>query len=75
VTGKIANKRLANKVMWALEDIIGCCLTMRDAITAARRRAEQTQDVIVLARLGDIADQVGVIERRARQARRGEYDG
>jgi len=31
--------------------------------------------VIVLARLGDIADQVGVIERRARQARRGEYDG
>lgn len=71
----VANKRLANKVIWALEDIIAACHTLREAVRVTRLRAEQLQDVLILARLGEISDQIALIEGRARAARRGEYDG
>jgi len=67
------NKRLANRVMWGLEDIMAACISLRRALTVARQRAEALQDVLILGRLGDIGEQVAIIERRAVDARRGEY--
>ena len=70
----VAVKRLANRVCWGLEDIMAACQKLREAQRLARLRAEQLQDVIILARLADIGEQLSVIERRARAARHGEYD-
>ena len=71
----VANKRLANNVIAGLEDILAACQYINEDVRQCRHRAEALQDVLMLARLGDITERIAAIERRARAARRGEYDG
>lgn len=72
---KIANKRLANKVIWALEDIVGFCRNAQDDWETAMKRAEKQMDPQMLLALARIRDQFALIERYAKAARNGEYAG
>jgi hypothetical protein len=71
----LALKRLANKVIWALEDIVAICRTTRPEWQEAMERAEQRMDPQMLMALARMRDAFAEIERKARDARRGEYDG
>jgi len=65
--------RLANKTMWALEDIIAGCLSARAAWRICQDRAQRTMDPLLLAKLGTISDDLARIETTAREARQGKY--
>ena len=69
----VANKRLANRVIWALEDIAAITADLWGVLGYARDRAERLQDPILLARLGEIGQGLASIERKTRGARNGEY--
>lgn len=66
--------RLANKTIWALEDIIAACSDGREAWRQAMNRAEKTMDATLMASLAKISDRLAEIERKARDARQGEYN-
>ena len=65
--------RLANKTMWALEDIVAGCLNARAAWRICQERALKTMDPLLLAKLGNISDDLARIETTAREARQGRY--
>ena len=65
--------RLANKTMWALEDVIASCLNARAAWRICQERAQRTMDPLLLAKLGTISDELAKIETLAREARQGRY--
>lgn len=67
--------RLANKTIWALEDIIAACLDARGAWRKAMERAERQMDPIMLRSLAVLSDRLAEIERRAKDAREGRYNG
>lgn len=71
----VANKRLANKVIWGLEDITALCRTARSQWDAMMARAEEQSDHVMLVHLARMRDTLAEIDRRARDARQGEYDG
>lgn len=84
---KIANKRLANKVIWNLEDIQAIVKDLWEIDVSiygpwceAVERAEKQQDAIMLKhlallseRLAHLSRGLARIERKARDAREGEY--
>lgn len=65
--------RLANKTIWALEEIIAGCLTSRAAWRIVLDRAQRTQDPLLLAKLALVSDELAKIETTAREARAGRY--
>jgi hypothetical protein len=65
--------RLANKTIWALEDIIAASKDARDAWRQAMTRAEKTMDVVLMTSLARLSDRLAEIERKALDARQGEY--
>lgn len=65
--------RIANKTIWALEDIVAAALNARGAWRACHERAQRIMDPLLLARLGTISDELAKIETTAREARQGRY--
>lgn len=65
--------RLANKTIWALEDIIAAGRRARRALRAANTRATAQMDTVMLVALNQLSDELARIETLARDARRGEY--
>ena len=65
--------RLANKTIWALEDIIAAAQTASRAWQYCQAIAEQRLDATLLARLGRIRDDLARIETLAREARQGRH--
>lgn len=70
----IANKRLANRVIWNLEDIVAIVQEARREVDAAMKRAENAMDISMVRRLVEVDRRLTEIEHRARDARRGEYN-
>ena len=69
----VANKRLANKVIWALEDIVAMCHDLRDVWAYCVDRATENQDPVMLAYLARFRDRLASIDATAQAARHGEY--
>jgi hypothetical protein len=65
--------RLANKTMWALEDLVSACNDAWAAWRICHDRAKLLMDPVLLAGLSDIAGSLATIERKLRQARAGKY--
>lgn len=65
--------RLANKTLWALDDIVAAVLEARAAWRGCQEFAERRMDAGLLARLGRISDALAKIESAARDARQGKY--
>jgi hypothetical protein len=66
--------RLANKTIWALEDILSACGNARTAWTAVFEIAKRRMDPAMLVGLAEIRDNIATVERKARLARAGEYE-
>jgi len=66
--------RLANKTIWALEDIAGHCGSARRQWRRAMDRAEKRNDAVMMASLARLRDRLAEIERLARDARQGKYE-
>ncbi len=67
--------RLANKTIWALDDITKICGQARGEWRDAMDRAERRLDAVMLASLANLSDHLAQIETRAREARQGKYEG
>ncbi len=68
--------RLANKTQWSLQDIIALCAKARRSYRIAFDRNENKfMDQILTSELARIGDALGDMERTARLALNGEYDG
>ncbi len=65
--------RIANKTIWALEDIIANCRSARAAWRIIYERAQRTMDPLLLAKLAALSDDLARIESTARDARNGRY--
>lgn len=65
--------RLANKTIWALEDIIALTIETRETFRKIKVRALRQMDAVMLASLATLSDQLAEIESKARDARQGEY--
>ena len=65
--------RLANKTIWALEEIIAASLHARSAWRICQEIAERRLDATMLANLGRISDRLAHIETVAREARPGRW--
>ncbi|MDI9548364.1 MAG: hypothetical protein QM346_12280 [Chloroflexota bacterium] len=65
--------RLANKTIWALEDIIARSRIARARWDAAMRHAERSLDPAMMLLLARLRDDLAEIERLAKDARHGEY--
>ena len=71
---RVANKRLANKVLWGIEDGLATCRTMRGLVNAAMSRADEKMDARMLLHLVRIQEGVLFIEKKLRDAQQGEYE-
>lgn len=71
----VANKRLANRTIWALEDIVGACRKAQEDWELAVKQAERRMDPEMLLALALLRDKIARIEQIARLARSGQYDG
>lgn len=67
--------RLANKTIWALEDVVAVCLSARGDLDRAIGRAERHMDAALLASLARLSQNVAEVEALAREARQGRYKG
>lgn len=65
--------RLANKTQWALQDVVARCLTANKRWGKAMDMAERNLDPAMMMLLGRLRDDIGVIERKAKDALNGEY--
>lgn len=65
--------RIANKTIWALEDIIAAAIGARHWLRQANERARDRMDVVMLASLNHLGEELAEIESRARDARQGTY--
>ena len=70
----MSKTRIANKTMWALNDIIMDCTEARRAWQKAEERAEKTMDAVLMTSLGKLSDRLAMIERSARLALEGKYE-
>ena len=82
---KIVTKRLANKVIWNLEEIQAICLALweidiLEPWLEAVKRAEAHHDAVMLRILAQMMErqqrlwkELARIERKARDARQGEW--
>jgi hypothetical protein len=71
----VANKRLANKTIWALEDIVALCIEAQEDWKSAIEQAEKRMDPTMLLSLAMLRDRIAQIQEIARLARQGQYDG
>lgn len=72
----VANKRLANKVLWSLEDIDATATTALQIWEKARERAQlKSADPALLLALAEIKSALADIRILATVARGGEYAG
>ncbi len=68
--------RIANKTQWSLQDIIALVAKARRSYGIARDRNEQKyMDQIMTIELSRIGDALNDIDRIARLAKNGEYEG
>jgi hypothetical protein len=65
--------RLANKTIWALENIVAVTMDGREHWRTAFQRAERAMDANMMHALAGLRDDLAEIERIARMARNGEY--
>lgn len=65
--------RLANKTIWAIEDILARVRTARGRWDKAMQQAERNVDPTMMLLLARLRDDLAEIERLARDARHGEY--
>ena len=65
--------RIANKTIWALEDIAAHCVTANRRWDKAMSMAERNLDPAMMMLLGRLRDDIGQIARLANDARNGEY--
>jgi hypothetical protein len=65
--------RVANKTLWALDDIVAAALNARAAWRICHEIAERRLEPLLLAKLGTVSDDLARIEMRAREARDGRY--
>jgi len=72
---KIANVRLANRVLWALEDIDAAALEADLHIDKLITRAEEQCDPVSTMRLAKIKTELAAIRVLAMAARSGGYAG
>ena len=66
--------RLANKTIWALEDLAALCGEARSAWARAMDRAERSMDPVLVLALARLRDCLGQMEGIAREARMGRYE-
>lgn len=71
----VTKTRVANKTLWALDDIVATAQDARAAWRTCHEIGERWLEPLLLARLGTILDDLGRIEMRAREAREGKYTG
>ena len=69
----VTRTRLASKTIWALEDILALCQDARKAWQRAMRQVEKGMDPIMMGSLAVIRDRLAEVERKARDARAGDY--
>jgi hypothetical protein len=65
--------RVANKTLWALDDIVAATQCARTAWRVCHTIAERRMEPLLLAKLGTISDELARIETTAREARKGNY--
>lgn len=65
--------RIANKTQWALDDILEECEFSTKHWQRAMAQAEKKMDPVMMQSLGRLRDNLARIERKARQARQGDY--
>jgi hypothetical protein len=65
--------RLANKTIWALEDIVSLCQETRGSLNQALARGKRHMDPVPLAAVADVSQRLAEIEGLARDARQGRY--
>ena len=70
----VTKTRIANKTIWALEDILAHCQNARRAWQQAMDRAERKMDPVTITALARLRDDLAEIERKARDARQGKYE-
>lgn len=66
--------RLANKTIWALEDVLALCHQARSTWLVAMDRAEGRIDPVMMALLARLRDDLSEIQRVAQDARAGKYN-
>jgi hypothetical protein len=71
----LANKRLANKVGWNLNDILEAAEFGRASLGKAMAIAEKRMDTELIIHLARVGADLATIERKAGDALRGEYRG
>lgn len=69
----MSKTRLANKTIWALEDIGVMCRDGRQQLRRAIDRADKLMDLQLMTALARLGNELADIERVARDARKGEY--
>lgn len=65
--------RLANKTIWALEEIVALCGSATSSWGQAMERAERQMDPGMMLALARLRDALAETERIARDARSGVY--
>ena len=72
-TGLATKTRVANKTLWALEDIAAATGDAWAAWRICHDEARRLMQPRLLANPGIIGERLATIERKTQQARRGEY--
>lgn len=72
---KIVNVRLANKVIWALEDVTSHLFSVDDLLDRAIQHADSRQDIILKLILYKLKTHMAEIKTLLTAARHGEYAG
>ena len=72
-TSPIAGKRLANRVIWGLEDIVALCREADGECAAVQALAREGMDVALMHRASNLRAMVNAIWRKTVDARHGEY--
>ena len=68
-------KKMPDKVVWSLEDILALCGHAKREQDVAIKRAETVMDAVLMVSLARLGQQLTMIERKAFKARQGEYEG
>jgi len=69
----VTKPRLANRTIWALEDILDEVERGNVAWSKLHRRAKDKRDLVTLAGLAELRDAMARIERLTLDARHGKY--
>lgn len=67
--------RVANKTIWALEDIVAHCNTADRALGVALSRARDRMDPVMMVELAEARSSVAQVKSLAVDARHGQYGG